>query len=92
MCVVSMIGDHFTDKWREPYFPKWPNTTPVIPVDRTEFERLKREVEDMKKLLERAKFYDERNREPHCEMDEKVVLLRKIAEAVGVDLGDVFEH
>ena len=44
----------------------------------------------MKALLIRAKEYDERNNEPHCEMEEKVELLKKIAAAVGVDLSEVF--
>jgi hypothetical protein len=43
----------------------------------------------MKALLKRAKEYDERNGEPECEMDEKMAVLRKLAEMVGVNLDDV---
>lgn len=50
---------------------------------------LKRAVEDMKKLLKRAKKYDEDNHEPDCEIDDKVELLRKVAKFVGVSLEDV---
>lgn len=95
MCVVSMIGDHYAD-----HFKQWPTQHPIwqpgpgqtvllSPVSREEFEELKRTVEEMKTLLKRAKEYDERNNEPDCEVEEKMVLLRKIAELVGVDLDDV---
>lgn len=92
-----MIGDHFGDKWKD-YKPQQPQVTPYLPqsafippqVSRDEFENLKREVEEMKSLLKRAKLYDEDNGEPDCEMEDKVAFLRKVAEFVGVDLGDVF--
>ena len=44
----------------------------------------------MKALLIRAKKYDEDNNEPHCEMEDKVELLKKVAKYVGVDLKEVF--
>lgn len=61
-------------------------------ITREEFEQLKKEVEEMKKILLRAAEYDKKNNEPHCEMEVKVALLKKIAEAVGVDLTDVFKN
>jgi hypothetical protein len=100
MCVVSMIGDHYRDKW-EPKYPdwvKWPEPTrtvqpfnPIPVITRQEFDDLKREVLEMKELLKRAKAYDEQNNEPDCEMDDKVALLRKIAALVGVSLDDVLK-
>lgn len=90
MCVVSMVGDHYTDKWVD-------HRTVVIPsmwqpnVSREEFEALKRDVDEMKALLKRAKEYDLRNGEPDCEMDDKIALLKKVAEMVGVSLDDVFD-
>ncbi|RWO20641.1 hypothetical protein [Mesorhizobium sp.] len=33
---------------------------------------------------------DERNNEPHCEIEDKVALLKRVAEAVGVDLAEAF--
>lgn len=100
MCVVSMVGDHYRDKWGErDWFPKvWPpqpyrvypnQTRPSIPVDREEFDRLKDEVRELRDLLKRAKEYDERNNEPECEVEEKMEILRRVAELVGVDLSDV---
>lgn len=128
MCVVSMVGDYFTDRWRQvpwidpgsPYspanpgpgiYPTSPNTIPftppAAPTDGTsplvnifgnlgptkqEFEELKKEVMEMKELLKRAVAYDKANNEPDCQMEEKVQLLRKVAELVGVSLDDVFGH
>jgi hypothetical protein len=40
-------------------------------VDRTEFESLKQEVEELKKLLKAAKAYDEATGQPNCEMRER---------------------
>lgn len=54
------------------------------------FNALKREVELMKELLIRAVQYDKDNDEPHCETDEKIAFLKRVAEWVGIDLNDVF--
>lgn len=93
MCMVSFVGDTYRDRW----FPATPNTpfipTPVAPLfpspTREEFDALKREVEEMKTVLAWAKRYDAEHGQPDCEMDEKIALLRKMAEFVGVDLEDV---
>lgn len=103
MCTVSMIGDYWNDRWKDPFFPHqqpydkpqpktiedW-NKILQPPITREEFEALKKEVEMMKELLKRAKLYDEKNNEPHCEMEEKVALLKAVAKMVGVSLEDVF--
>ena len=118
MCVVSAMGDHYTDKWKDEY--PWPNGTdfplqPLAPfqpyqpltnpekidesiltklfkreVTRQEFDDLKKEVEEMKKILTVAAEYDKRNNEPHCEMEQKVDLLKKMAGLFGISLDDVF--
>lgn len=87
MCVVSMIGDHFNDKWQHSHYQKI--FTNFSDVSREEFEALKKEVEEMKALLKRAKEYDEKNNEPNCEIEEKMAMLRKFADAVGIDLDDI---
>lgn len=101
MCSVSMVGDYYRDTFpQRPYWPAIQSTTlPAVPsvilqqpsISREEFDALKRDVEDMKELLRRAKAYDEANGEPDCEIDEKMVLLKKIAAVVGVDLDDVLK-
>lgn len=99
MCVSSMVMDHYRDKWLEPNHPFFTWTTPgtygtplsVKPeITRAEFDELKRDIEEMKAPLIRAKKYDADNNEPDCEMGEKVALVRKIAKLVGVDLSEVF--
>jgi hypothetical protein len=100
MCVVSMIGDHYRDKFTNPQ--QWPGVQPYTQPDqpfktfltppaisREEFESLKMEVAEMRELLRRAKMYDEANGEPACEIEEKVAVLRRVAELVGVSLDDL---
>lgn len=89
MCVVSFIGDHYTDKWNQPYYQRI--ITNVSDVSRAEFDKLKEEVEEMKKLLIGAKLYDEKNNEPECELEEKMMKLREIAKLVGINLDDVLK-
>ncbi len=90
MCTVSMIGDHFNNKWQHPTYQQI--FTNIPDVSRAEFEALKKEVEEMKVLLKRAKEYDEKNNEPNCEIEEKMALLRKFADVVGIDLDDVLNR
>lgn len=101
MCVVSMIGDHYRDKWADiwpgikvPDSVEYPGKgvqpfNPIPVISRDEFDALKKDVEEMKALLKRAKEYDERNNEPDCKIEEKMALLRKVARMVGIDLDDV---
>ena len=98
MCVVSMVGDHYKEKWQDQEWYKhvtqpipsiWPTFPTVSPVSREEFEELKRDVQEALILLRRAKKYDEDNNEPECEIEEKMEVLRKVAELVGVDLSEV---
>lgn len=89
MCVVSMVGDHYNDKWNnQPFYPQGQPQIQWSPTQ-AEFDALKREVEEMKALLKRAKEYDERNNEPNCELEEKMATLRKIAELVDISLDDI---
>lgn len=93
-----MIGDHYSQQWVRP--GQWQQeaggTTPIIltsidQISRQEFEELKREVLTMKELLIKAKAYDEKNGEPNCEMEEKVKILKKVADLVGVSLEEIFK-
>lgn len=93
MCMVSNIGDGWKDQFPHKW-PQFPFQPPYVPpqISREDFEALKREVEELKKLLEAAKAFDKATGQHHCEMDEKVKLIKEIAKIVGVDLGDVFEE
>ncbi len=102
MCAVSMVGDYYTKKWPEPTnpFPQLPypgygvgpKTTGYVPSgpSQAEFDALKKEVMEMRELLKRAKAYDEATGQKDCEMEDKVAVLRKVADLVGVDLSEVF--
>lgn len=101
MCVVSMVGDHFHKKWHDhpwvyPQTPIIPTETktivigPTPEITKAEFDQLKRDVAEMKELLLRAKKYDEDHGEPDCHIDEKVEILRRVADLVGVDLTEIF--
>lgn len=95
MCTVSMVGDDWNKRFPERYPTVWPNGIPSIDftppaVTREEFDQLKRDVEQMKKELEAAKAQDIADGSPDCEMEEKVALLKKVAELVGVDLEEIF--
>lgn len=94
MCAVSAVGDDYTYRI--------PNTHTFIsqdwqlggslapPPTRAEFDALKQTVEQMKGDLLAAKRRDQEAGAPDCEMEEKIALLRKVAELVGVDLNSVF--
>lgn len=102
MCTFSNIGSD----WTRTFPQRFPELPPIMPrksitpgtwihnelgVSQAEFDKLKREVEELKKLLEAAKAYDAATGQPDCETDEKVDLIKRVAELVGVDLEDLFE-
>ncbi len=100
MCIVSNIGDTYTDKWRPmPWVvpntgaePEKPNyEIRLSEITRAEFEALKKDVLEMKKLLKKAIKQDEEEGNADCEMEDKIALLKKVAEAVGVDLSEIFD-
>lgn len=87
MCVVSMIGDHYTDKWRG---REW-QTIIERPVSAAEVEQLRQEVEEMKKLLKKAVEYDKRTGQPDCPNEDKLAMLKEVARAMNIDLDEVFK-
>jgi len=93
MCVVSMVMDHYNERWPKEYpWIQQPTVTYCYSdVTRAEFEALKKEVENLKELLVKATEYDRRNNEPNCEIEEKVAAVKKIAELVGVSLDDILK-
>ena len=96
MCVASAISNDWINR-----NPNWvlPNPIPMAPYPvhvitdgptRAEFDALKKDMEELKKLLLAAKQYDESTGQPDCEMEDKVELITKIAKMVGVDMEQVF--
>ena len=98
MCVVSNIGDQYgrTLPNQFPWInnpPKdWTTQTYVYTPGptRAEFDELKKVVEQMRLDLIAAKAQDIAEGNPDCEMEEKVALLKRVADLVGVDLSEVF--
>lgn len=106
MCVVSNIGDYWKDRLPDQYPWINPHITPLTPtgpqtggshtftigpgVTQQQFDELKKEMEELKQLLKAAIKFDEKTNQPHCEQEEKIQLIRKVAELVGVDMKDVF--
>ena len=88
MCVVSMVGDHYSNKW-EKEFPKLNEKDFRLDLLQAQLDLLKKEVEEMKELLSKAVQYDTEHNQPHCEIEDKLNTLKKIAELVGIDLDDV---
>ncbi len=90
MCSTSMVGDYYKQNTFPQSFPQWGGSVPTKFVSQEEFDELKKSIEEIKILLLAAKKYDEAMNEPDCEMDEKVAMIKKLAEMVGVDLKEVF--
>jgi hypothetical protein len=86
MCVVSMIMDHYQEKWTPlvPAVQPWPFV--ITPVN-TQTPITDAEIVEFRKLLDRAREYDKRNNEPDCELDAKVQALKQLAKVLGVELG-----
>ncbi len=107
MCAVSMIGDHYADKWgKNPWWPgppvtptapivPWPGNPPAKPPHRNPFDIfkteeiaiLRKEVEELKRLLRRARQYDRDNDQPGCEIEEKMKKLAQVAKIAGYEDG-----
>lgn len=86
MCVYSMVTDFYRDRWINPQSPYPYTTSPALPFNHEQVEQFKRDMEEMRKLLEKARKYDEANGEKDCEMDEKKRQLRELAEKLGVPI------
>lgn len=89
MCVMSMVMDHYWDKWRPPTWPYVPpldteawKLIPVPPAPKITSE----EVEEFRRLLERAREYDRQNNQPDCELAEKKERIKKLADQLGVKI------
>lgn len=88
MCVVSMIMDHYEDKWKH-YVPQQPWTTGpgiyvVPPLTNEEINQIRQDAIELRKLLERAREYDRKNNEPDCELEEKRKKVKELAKLLGL--------
>jgi hypothetical protein len=78
---------------RPPYTPNHGGTPTVTVAEfialKQKVEELKKEFEEMKTLLKRAKIYDEVNNQPDCESDEKLKKLKQIMSILGLDFEEI---
>lgn len=82
MCVVSMVMDHTEKEWERRLLPQpYPLQPPIIVNPLTQDE-----VDEFRRLLERAREYDKRNNEPDCELPAKKRKLKKLAKQLGVKI------
>lgn len=81
MCVVSSVGDY----WEKNIYPTYP-TTPTYTWPNTEVERLQKDIKALKVLLKAAIEFDKETGQPECQHEDKIKLIRKMAEAAGIDL------
>lgn len=103
MCVVSMIIQDQTDRWRDRIYgpQEWQWGPSPVPDPHDQLEKLKEwmatankpvpaitkeEVEEFRRLLEKAREYDKLHAQPHCESEDKKKLLKQLAEALGVNI------
>lgn len=106
MCLVSNIGDKWSKQDYWPAwpgaipFPDRKESRPYSfrPIDTYEniilkerYTQLKEQAEKMKRELEQAKAEDIKNNNPDCEMEDKVIILKKIAKMLDIDLSAVFK-
>ena len=59
---------------------------------KTDLDALRRDFEQLVTRLKLAKALDVATGQPDCEMEEKVALIKRISELVGVSLEDVFDE
>lgn len=96
MCVVSMIMEHYNDKWKRYTGPVLPMPAPPVypPIGPIVIQPniSQAEVDEFRELLDRARKYDREHNEPDCEMQDKVDALLAVAKALGVDISFVVKE
>lgn len=95
MCVVSMISDHYWEKWApytdpcSPYTgtaPTWPSPDESVKLP------TQAEVDEFHELLRKARQYDKDHNQPHCDNKEKKEALKTLAKALGIDISFIDEE
>ena len=84
MCVVSNVGDQFNKYWPNPFPTPQPftiTTTTPLPYNGP----TKEQFEEFLELMRAAKKIDKFLGTPDCEMEAKMTIIRKVAEALGLD-------
>lgn len=80
MCVVSMVMDHYNDKWNQLIPQLYPTGIRIEPAITDA------EIREFRDLLKRAREYDKRNNEPDCELEAKKQMLLDLAKQLGIEI------
>lgn len=87
MCVVSMIADHYIDRWK-PLVPIDPVPVnpyqPLIIQVPSQPQITDEEIKEFRRLLDRAREYDKQHGQEGCELEEKKKKLLELAEQLGI--------
>lgn len=92
MCTLSMVLDHYNDEWQRRWLqpqpmPAWPYIMPVQPsVVPVVVPPTQVEIDEFRRLLERARIYDRENGQPDCELEEKRKKIKDLATQLGVEI------
>lgn len=78
MCTVSNLGDTYTDRWRQPSQPLLPYVQPP------DIDALRREVQELKRLIENALELDAVTGQRDCAHGEKFRQLAEVADTLGI--------
>lgn len=100
MCVVCNIADDFIDRWTPPpvypdepkkIYPgpekRGPTYIPVVPPNMPTQD----EIDEFRRLLEKARQQDIEEGNPDCGSAEKKRILKEIADQFGIDISFVDE-
>lgn len=78
-----MVMDHRTDEWTRRYWSApWQQNYPMPKLNLP----TQQEIDEFRRLLDKAREYDKRESEPDCEMDDKKRKLLDMARELGVDI------
>lgn len=98
MCTFSYVADYANTNLpnRHPWLvsgglPDQYVYVPPISPTQQQFDDLKKEVEELKKLLLAAKEFDDKTGQHECEQEEKIKFLRQLSKFVGVDYESVLK-
>lgn len=94
MCVLSVILDSRTDDWIRRYWPPqppFPTPLPKTPPEPFVPFPTQQEIDEFRRLLERAKEYDKKMNQPDCETEEKKKRLIELAKSFGDNIAKQIE-
>ncbi len=88
MCVVSMVMEHKFNEWQQRFYPVYVPAQPPYPLVPPPSPPMptQEEVDEFRRLLERAREYDRKNGEPDCELVEKRQKLQDMADSLGIEI------